>query len=389
MGENPSSPEDGLEDALRRALSDAVGGIEPGRDGLDSIRARIGQRPPRPWLLAVLSGAVERVRFWTWRGHWAWPWRPLARAHLPWRARRPRHRKGAPADKPSRRGDTFPLLGTLGGRFGWLWLTAGLVGIVVIASVSFGVQPVRQVFIQAGSTVLHGGDPDPPRSGAGTDGAGAQATTDGPGALADGGVTGNAQPSPTSASGSRGGPGATAPGTGSSACQPPASGSPGEPTPTPADSGTTPSTWWWAGGTASQGAGQTASPPAADSTWSPDQPTATPDSTATSALTCAVTPGTSTATPTVQPGVTGTSATPTSTTSDGTTPADTTPTSTTSDGTDTSTATADPTGTGSAPATGSAAADQGDSTAALAGSDSWRWYGRLGFSYDDRRPSPR
>ena len=76
VSETPSSPEGGLEDALRRALSDAVSGIEPGSDGLDNIRARIGGRPPRPWLLAVLAGAAERVKSVTWRGHWAWPGLP-------------------------------------------------------------------------------------------------------------------------------------------------------------------------------------------------------------------------------------------------------------------------------------------------------------------------
>ena len=186
MGENPSSPGDGLEDALRRALSDAVGRIEPGTDGLDSIRARIGRRPPRPWLLAVLSGAVERARSWTWRGHWAWPGWPLARTHLTRRGRRPRHRKGTPAEKPSRRGDRLPLLGALGAlggwRTGWLTLAAGFAGIALIASVSFGVQPVRQTIIQAGTTVLHGDGaypPPPPWGGGGTDGAGTQ-TTAGP-----------------------------------------------------------------------------------------------------------------------------------------------------------------------------------------------------------------
>ena len=69
-----TSPEDdGLEEALRRALSEAAGEVEPGGDGLDKIHARIGSRPPRPWLLSVILGVVERVRYWTWRGHWAWP----------------------------------------------------------------------------------------------------------------------------------------------------------------------------------------------------------------------------------------------------------------------------------------------------------------------------
>ncbi len=303
MGESPSSPGDGLEDALRRALSDAVGRIEPGTDGLDSIRARIGRRPPRPWLFAVLSGAAERARSWTWRGHWAWPGWPLARTHLTRRGRRPRHRKGTPAGKPSRRGGSLPLLGALGAlggwRAGWLTLAAGFAGIALIASVSFGVQPVRQTIIQAGTTVLHGDGaypPPPPWGGGGTDGAGTQ-TTAGPGPVADGGPTAGAQPSPTGASSPGGGPGGAAPGPGSSAaCQPPTAGATGKPTPAAAGPGTTSSTWP-AGVAASPGTTRSTYPVAPGVTGSPDQPTATPDSPATSASTCAVTPGPATTTP--------------------------------------------------------------------------------------------
>ena len=68
-----TSPEDDdLEQALRRALSAAADEIEPGPDGLEKIRARIGDRRPRPWLLSVVFGVLGRVRHWTWRGHWAW-----------------------------------------------------------------------------------------------------------------------------------------------------------------------------------------------------------------------------------------------------------------------------------------------------------------------------
>ena len=397
MGENPSSPEDRLEDALRRALSDAVGPIEPGTDGLDSIRARIGGRPPRPRLLAVLSGAVERARSWTWRGHWAWPGWPLTRAHLTGWSRRPRHRKGTPARKPTRRGDRLPLLGTLGTlgglRIGWLTLVSGLASIAVIASVSFGVQPVRQAIIQAGTTVLHGGGYPPPWGGAGTDRAGTQGTTDGNGPLAGGGPTAAAQPSPTSAYGSKGGPSGAAPGPGSSAaCQSPTAAT-GEPTTTPTatDSGTAASTEP-ADGTTS-GATQTAYPTAAsDVTGAPDQPTATPDSPTTSASTCAVTPGPATTapatptpptTPTSQPEVTGAPSTPT----DGTPapiPAD--PPASTATGTPAST----PTGTAAGPelatdtARSTTPAAQDNSPARLAESRSWRWYARLWFWHDER-----
>ena len=89
-----TSPEDnGLEEALRRALSDAASEVEPGTDGLEKIRARIGNRPPRPWLFSVLAGLIGRVRHWTWRGHWAW------QDSLP--------RLGPPGSARSRRGN-FP-----------------------------------------------------------------------------------------------------------------------------------------------------------------------------------------------------------------------------------------------------------------------------------------
>src|SRR5215831_639445 len=68
-----TAPEDDLEKALREALSAAANRVEPGADGLDRIRARIGKRPPQPWLLSMASGAFERARYWVWRGHWAWP----------------------------------------------------------------------------------------------------------------------------------------------------------------------------------------------------------------------------------------------------------------------------------------------------------------------------
>src|ERR1700679_3361368 len=73
---------DGLEEALRRSLSEAADRAEPGTDGLSRIRARIGQRPPRPWLVSVLFGGAERVRYWTWRGHWTRPPAPARFAHL-------------------------------------------------------------------------------------------------------------------------------------------------------------------------------------------------------------------------------------------------------------------------------------------------------------------
>ncbi|MGA9834475.1 MAG: hypothetical protein WBQ71_25435, partial [Trebonia sp.] len=65
-------PRGDLETLLRRELTTAVSRVEPEADALDRIRARTRRRPPQPWLLSVVSGAVSRARYWVWRGHWAW-----------------------------------------------------------------------------------------------------------------------------------------------------------------------------------------------------------------------------------------------------------------------------------------------------------------------------
>jgi len=112
-----TSPEDeDPEESLRRALSEAVSGVEPGADGLDKIRARIGNRPPRPWPLSVLFGLIDRVRNWTWHGHWAWQ-DSLPRPRAFWR--------------PRSRRSNFPGWGT-----GGLRLVTVLAGIAVIAGIS-------------------------------------------------------------------------------------------------------------------------------------------------------------------------------------------------------------------------------------------------------------
>src|ERR1700759_4547435 len=99
-----TSPEDdGREEELRRALSEAADAGEPGSDGLDKIRNRIGDRPPRPWLLSIIFGVGERVRYWTWRGHWAWT------ARLP--------KRPDPRERRSRRGN-FPRWGIESLRLG-------------------------------------------------------------------------------------------------------------------------------------------------------------------------------------------------------------------------------------------------------------------------------
>ena len=147
-----TSPEDdGLEEALRRALSEAASEVEPGNDGLDKIRSRIAGRPPRPWLFSVLSGAADRVRNWTWRGHWARPgW--LSRLT---EARWPHLRRGS-----------FP-----GSRNWSLRLAAVFAAVAVVASVTLGDRPFRNAIIQA-STALQGGGSGSQRTTAGTDGSG-------------------------------------------------------------------------------------------------------------------------------------------------------------------------------------------------------------------------
>lgn len=149
-----TSPEDdNLEEALRRALAEAASEVEPGTDGLDKIRARTAGRPPRPWLSSVLIGVVDRVRHWTWRGHWAWrdPLRSL-RARRWGRSRR----------------SNFPRRG-----IGWVPLVTAVTGVSVLAGIAFGIQPIRQEILH--STTLNGGG-DSPQANSGVAGNGVSAT---------------------------------------------------------------------------------------------------------------------------------------------------------------------------------------------------------------------
>ncbi|HEY1820851.1 MAG TPA: hypothetical protein VGG83_13060 [Trebonia sp.] len=172
-----TSPEDdGLEEALRRALSAAADGVEPDIDGLDKIRQRIDNRPPRPWLLSVLFGVVDRVQNWTWRGHWAWT------ARLP---------KLPVLRGPRSRRDNFPRWG-----FGSLRFAVVLSGIAVIALVTLGVQPFRHAILQAGTALNAGSGPQQVTAGtegngAGPLGTGNGAPTDGPTPGGEPGNTGN------------------------------------------------------------------------------------------------------------------------------------------------------------------------------------------------------
>ena len=176
-----TSPEDdGLEEALRRALSDAASEVEPGSEGLDKIRTRIAGRPPRPWLLSVLFGAAERVRNWTWRGHWAQPGWLSRLAEARW----PRLRQGR-----------FPAWGSWSFR-----LAAVFAAIAVIASVTMGVRPFRNAILQA-STASHGGGSGS-QTIAGTEGSGTRSAEGGTGLS-------SASPAPSGAGSTGSAPGAS------------------------------------------------------------------------------------------------------------------------------------------------------------------------------------
>lgn len=167
-----TSPEDDdHEEAVRRALSEDARKVEPSSGGLDKIRARIAGRPPRPWLVSVFSGFVERVRNFTWRGHWARPpW--LSRlAEVRW----PRLRRGR-----------FP-----GREITPLRLAAALAAVAVIALITLGVQPLRDAILQTGTALQGGSGPQQTAAGNGVPaigGKGGAASSGGPGNT--GGTTG-------------------------------------------------------------------------------------------------------------------------------------------------------------------------------------------------------
>jgi hypothetical protein len=144
-------PHGDLEATLRRELTAAVGGVEPASDALERIRARTARRPPQPWLLSVVSGAVSRARYWVWHGHWA-----------------------RPESLPRPRTVTWPGTGwaTRAKRAmdaNWLRPVAVLAGVAFIALVTLAVPPLRQAIGHVTSNVLTGGQTS---GGAGTDGNG-------------------------------------------------------------------------------------------------------------------------------------------------------------------------------------------------------------------------
>jgi len=152
-------PHGDLEALLRRELTAAVDSVEPAPDALERIRARTAQRPPQPWLVSVLNGAVSRAQHWVWRGHWVWPDSlPRPRA-VAW--------QGARWAKHARR-STGPRW-TMGAN--WLRPVAVLAAVGFIAIVTLAVPPLRQAVDHVTSNVLTGGQTS---GGAGTDGNGTQ-----------------------------------------------------------------------------------------------------------------------------------------------------------------------------------------------------------------------
>src|ERR1700691_382640 len=185
-----TGPEDDLEQALRKALSAAVGGVEPGADGLERIRARTS-RPPRRWPLAMASGVVERARNWVWRGHWVW-----ARPSFHQVGERVRHHArhwagfSSPVPRAMPRSMSRALIQAA--RSNWVRPAAVLGGVASIAAAALAVPPLRQAIVQASSDVLTGGQTT---AVLGT-------STDGGGAPAGGGARqpGPGQPSPGASS---------------------------------------------------------------------------------------------------------------------------------------------------------------------------------------------
>ena len=162
-GDVVTIPDGDLETALRQDLSAAVGGVEPGNDALERIRARARRRSPQPWLLSVLSGVFDRARYWVWRGHWAWPESlPQPRA-VAWPGAR-----WATRDKWT--------------AANWLRPVAVLAGVAFIATITLAIPPLRQAIEQVSSN-LTGGQSS---GGPGTDGSGTPAGNGGGGALTNG-----------------------------------------------------------------------------------------------------------------------------------------------------------------------------------------------------------
>ena len=145
--------------------------VEPGADGLDKIRARIGGRPPQPWLLSVLRR--PSIGSGTGPGTGTGP----GRTHCP----------GPVALRAPITARNFP-----GWDIKWLRLVTVLAGVAVIAGIALGVSPFRQAILQASTSLTAA--VAAPRGSAGTEGNGTQDGGGGGTPTASGAAPGGGQP---------------------------------------------------------------------------------------------------------------------------------------------------------------------------------------------------
>jgi hypothetical protein len=165
------APDDGLEDALRQALSAAASQVEPADGGLERILVRTGGTAPRSWLASMAAEGLRRTRHWVWRGHWAWQdpgfwqaryqvlqdpladWRGRARGTRPsawlagaWAGAASLATGSAVHDALSLRSH---------GRL-WVRLAAGFAAAACITAVTVSDPPLRAALAQVSATVLTG-----------------------------------------------------------------------------------------------------------------------------------------------------------------------------------------------------------------------------------------
>lgn len=185
------APDDGLEDALRQALSAAASQVEPGDGGLERILVRTGGTAPRSWLASMAAEGLRRARHWVWRGHWAWQdpgfWRTryqvLQGPVADWRGRalgtRPSAWLAVARAGAASLATGSPAHDSLSLRsHGRLWarLAAGLAAAACITAVTVSDPPLRAALAQVSATVLTGGSGGLQPGVGGTGGGAASAT---------------------------------------------------------------------------------------------------------------------------------------------------------------------------------------------------------------------
>jgi hypothetical protein len=198
-----TAPDDGLEAALRKALSAAASQVEPGDGGLERILVRTGGATPRSWPASVTVEALRRARHWVWRGHWAWqdsgfwqvPHGPLQGQLADWwrRARGTRVSAwlaGVPADAAALIGGSLvhDSLSRRSHGLMWIRLVAGLAAAASITAVTVADPPLRAALVQVSATVFTGGNGvlQPGTGGPGGTGGRAAGATGTPGASPSG-----------------------------------------------------------------------------------------------------------------------------------------------------------------------------------------------------------